>query len=106
MFATVMQMLYGFAVGDVVRCAILLDELDDYRGLRRPSSLGHVVVEMATPNAIPLLRFSCSSRTMALPTGLMNARRVRAARVIRVLCFAAAGGGGGAVGCHGAAADW
>jgi hypothetical protein len=69
------------------RCAILLDELDDYRGLRRPSSLGHVVVEMATPNAIPLLRFSCSSRTMALPTGLMNARRVRAEGTVCICCL-------------------
>ena len=58
------------------RCAILLDELDDYRGLRKGRALGHIVVETRTANAVPLLRYSCSKRVMAMPTGQLNARRV------------------------------
>lgn len=58
------------------RCAILLDELDGYRGLRKGRAMGHIVVETRTPNAVPLLRFSCSKRVIALPAGHMNARRV------------------------------
>lgn len=58
------------------RCAILLDELDDYRGLRKGRALGHIVVETRTANAVPLLRYSCSRRVIALPTGQLNARRV------------------------------
>jgi hypothetical protein len=58
------------------RCAILLDELDDYRGLRKGRALGHIVVETRTANAVPLLRYSCSKRVIALPTGQLNARRV------------------------------
>lgn len=60
------------------RCAILLDELDDYRGLRKGRALGHIVVETRTANAVPLLRYSCSKRVIALPTGQLNARRVSA----------------------------
>lgn len=68
----------AIAVSDTTaaRCAILLDELDDYRGLRKGRALGHIVVETRTANAIPLLRYSCSKRTLALPTGQLNARRV------------------------------
>lgn len=60
-----------------IRCAILLDELDDYRGLRKGRAMGHIVVETRTHNAVPLLRFSCSRRVIALPTGLLNMHRVR-----------------------------
>lgn len=60
------------------RCAILLDELDDYRGLRRGRALGHIVVETRTSNAVPLLRYSCSKRVIAMPTQQLNARRVNA----------------------------
>ncbi|WIA22303.1 hypothetical protein OEZ85_004619 [Tetradesmus obliquus] len=59
-----------------LRCAILLDELDGYRGLRKGRAMGHIVVETRTPNAVPLLRFSCSKRVIALPAGHMNARRL------------------------------
>jgi hypothetical protein len=38
--------------------------------------MGHIVVETRTANAVPLLRFSCSKRVIALPAGHMNARRV------------------------------
>jgi hypothetical protein len=59
------------------RCAVLLEEFDNYKGLRQSSSMGHIVVEMRTSNATPLLPFSCSRRVFALPTGQLNARRVR-----------------------------
>ncbi|KAF6262463.1 hypothetical protein COO60DRAFT_628176 [Scenedesmus sp. NREL 46B-D3] len=59
-----------------LRCAILLDELDGYRGLRKGRAMGHIVVETRTANAVPLLRFSCSKRVIALPAGHMNARRL------------------------------
>jgi len=59
------------------RCAILLDELDDYRGLKKGRALGHIVVETRTTNAVPLLGYSCSKRVIALPTLQLNARRVR-----------------------------
>jgi len=76
----------GIGVGAVApvclcRCAILLDELDDYRGLRKGRALGHIVVETRTANAIPLLRYSCSKRAIALPTGQLNARRVSLAAI-------------------------
>lgn len=58
------------------RCAILLEELDNYRGLRKGMALGHIVVETQTSNAVPLLYYSCSRRVMALPTARLNARRV------------------------------
>lgn len=57
----------------------MLDELDGYRGLRKGRALGHIVVETRTANAVPLLRFSCSKRVIAMPTGHMNARRVSGA---------------------------
>ena len=38
--------------------------------------MGHIVVEMRTSNGVPLLPFSCSKRVFALPTGVLNARRV------------------------------
>jgi len=36
----------------------------------------HVVVELKTANALPLLKYACSSRVMALPTSQLNAQRV------------------------------
>ena len=55
--------------------AVLLDELDfPGAGLPDPRT-GHIVVELKTANAIPLLRYSCSPRIMALPTAQLNARR-------------------------------
>lgn len=65
------------------RCAILLEELDNYRGLRKGMALGHIVVETQTSNAVPLLYYSCSRRVMALPTGRLNARRVGVAATVR-----------------------
>lgn len=84
------------------RCAILLDELDCVVEMPKtapfltamaaastsdggdlPSQLdlsllgGHVVVELKTANAMPLLKYACSSRVMALPTNQLNAQRVR-----------------------------
>jgi len=38
-----------------------------------------VVAEIQTKNALPLLHYSCSPRVVALPTGQLNARRVRGA---------------------------
>lgn len=63
-----------------LRCAILLDELENYRGLRHGGLMGHIIVELKTSNVLPLLRYSCSKRVMALPTGQLNAKRVRAQR--------------------------
>jgi hypothetical protein len=37
---------------------------------------GHVVVELKTANALPLLKYACSSRVMALATSQLNAQRV------------------------------
>ncbi len=34
-----------------------------------------IVVELKTPAAVPLLRYSTSKRILALPTSLLNARR-------------------------------
>eukprot|EP00775_Hariotina_reticulata_P003585 gene3585-3850_t len=64
-----------------LRVAILLDELDDYRGLKKGRALGHIVVETRTSNAVPLLRYSCSKRVIALPTLQLNARRL--ARMVK-----------------------
>lgn len=64
-----------------IRCAILLDELDDYKGLRKGRALGHIVVETRTANAVPLLRFSCSKRVIAMPTVQFNAARL--ARMVK-----------------------
>jgi hypothetical protein len=36
------------------------------------------VVELKTANALALLKYSCSGRVAALPTGAINAQRVRA----------------------------
>lgn len=36
-----------------------------------------VVVELKTSNALPLLKYACSNRTVALPTSQLNAQRVR-----------------------------
>ncbi|KAI8477171.1 MAG: hypothetical protein J3K34DRAFT_515852 [Monoraphidium minutum] len=64
------------ADAQVVRCAILLDELDDYRGLRGGATTGHVVAELRTRSALQVLRYSCSPRVVGLPTGQLNARRL------------------------------
>jgi len=58
-----------------LRTAVLLDELD-YPGAGLPDPrTAHVVVELKTANAIPLLRYCCGPRIMALPTAQLNARR-------------------------------
>ena len=55
--------------------AVLLDELDfPGFGVEDPRT-GHIVVEVKTPDASELVSYSCSSRVLALPTGLMNAHR-------------------------------
>lgn len=54
---------------------MLLDELD-YPGIGMPDPrTGHIIVELKTANAVPLLRYSCSSRIIGLPTAQLNARR-------------------------------
>lgn len=35
-----------------------------------------VVVELKTSNALPLLKYACSNRIIALPTSQLNAQRV------------------------------
>ena len=58
-----------------MRVAVLLDELDfPGFGIEDPRT-GHIVVEVKTPDASELIKYSCSSRVLALPTGLMNAHR-------------------------------
>jgi hypothetical protein len=37
----------------------------------------HVVVELKTSNALPLLKYACSNRVIAAPTNQLNAQRVR-----------------------------
>lgn len=91
----------GCGAGTCTRCAILLDELDaDSDKLQGApyltamaaaatndedevmtqldlSLLGrHVVVELKTANALPLLKYACSSRVIPLPTSQLNAQRV------------------------------
>lgn len=39
----------------------------------------HVVVEIKTANALPLVKYACTGRVIALPTGPINAARVGAA---------------------------
>lgn len=51
-----------------VRCAVLLDEMER-------QGQGHIILELKTSNALPLVKFSCSSRIVALPTTQLNARR-------------------------------
>jgi hypothetical protein len=54
---------------------VLLDELD-FPGAGVPDPrTGNIVVELKTANAMPLLRYSCSSRIISLPTAQLNARR-------------------------------
>ena len=63
------------ADAQAVRVAVLLDELD-FPGLGQPDPrVGHIVVELKTANAVPLLRYSCSNRIIGLPTAQLNARR-------------------------------
>lgn len=115
-------------VSVVCRCAILLDELEDKReaapyltamaaaatsvdcGSQLAPQLDlslmgrHVVVELKTANALPLLKYACSSRIMALPTSQLNAQRVSVQQICNkcaaqvgsvqarpVCCLAAAG---------------
>lgn len=62
------------------RCAILLDELDGFK-LHEALAVGpegrHIVVELKTANALPLIKYACSSRVRVVPTGQLNAQRVR-----------------------------
>ncbi len=56
---------------------MLLDELDFPGFGAADPRTGHIVVEVKTPDASELINYSCSSRVLALPTGLMNAHRFR-----------------------------
>ena len=63
------------ADAQALRAAVLLDELDfPGFGVHDPRT-GHIVVEMRTPHCAALLKYSCSSRVLALPTVQLNARR-------------------------------
>lgn len=63
------------ADAQTLRVAVLLDELD-FPGVGQPDPrTGSIVVELKTANALPLLRYSCSSRVISLPTAQLNARR-------------------------------
>lgn len=63
------------ADAQAVRIAVLLDELD-FPGFGKPDPrTGHIVVEVKTPGAADLVKFSCSNRVIALPTGVLNATR-------------------------------
>jgi len=64
-----------------LRAAVLLDELD-FPGVGEPDPrTGDIIVELKTANAVPLLRYSCSTRIMGLATAQLNARRM--ARIIK-----------------------
>ena len=63
------------ADAQTLRVGVLLDELDfPGAGMHDPRT-GNIVVELKTANAMPLLRYSCSSRIISLPTAQLNARR-------------------------------
>jgi hypothetical protein len=63
------------ADAQTLRVGVLLDELD-FPGAGVPDPrTGNIVVELKTANAMPLLRYSCSSRIISLPTAQLNARR-------------------------------
>ena len=63
------------ADAQAVRVAVLLDELD-FPGFDKPDPrTGHIIVEVKTPDAKELIEYSCSKRVIALPTGVLNARR-------------------------------
>eukprot|EP00775_Hariotina_reticulata_P013650 gene13650-13773_t len=100
------------ADAQAVRCAILLDELEDAGHSGQSSQLlspmtaaelseagacaaggqtgsmaahtivdkslsgKHVVVELKTSNALPLLKYACSNRVIAAPTNQLNAQRL------------------------------
>jgi hypothetical protein len=67
--------------------AVLLDELD-FPGLGQPDPrVGHIVVELKTANAVPLLRYSCSNRIIGLPTAQLNARRCHATSATEALPY-------------------
>ena len=65
-----------------MRVAVLLDELDFPGFGVEDTRTGHIVVEVKTPDASELIDYSCSSRVLALPTGLMNAHRYLAAETL------------------------
>ena len=63
------------ADAQAIRVAILLDELD-FPGFDKPDPrTGHIIVEVKTDDAKQMIEYSCSKRVIALPTGLLNARR-------------------------------
>jgi hypothetical protein len=45
-----------------------------------------VVVELKTSNALPLLKYACSNRTVALPTSQLNAQRVSCRAQLLLAC--------------------
>ena len=66
------------ADAQAIRVAILLDELD-FPGFDKPDPrTGHIIVEVKTDDAKQMIEYSCSKRVIALPTGLLNARRYAA----------------------------
>lgn len=72
--------LWGRPYLTAMAAAATNDEGDDAAAHLDLSLLGrHVVVELKTANALPLLKYACSSRVMALPTSQLNAQRVRLA---------------------------
>lgn len=63
------------ADAEALRAAVILDELDfPGWGMPDPRSAA-IVVELKTPAAVPLLRYSTSKRILAVPTSMLNARR-------------------------------
>lgn len=60
------------ADSEIIRAAVLLDELDTANPSMEPR---HIVVQVKTMNSLQTLSRVCSSRIMALHTGQINARR-------------------------------
>lgn len=64
------------ADAQTMRVAILLDEMRTKSGRSAEAARqGVVVVELLDPASIHILEYSCSRRVVALPSGLINARR-------------------------------
>lgn len=61
------------ADSEIIRAAVLLDELDAANPSMEPR---HIVVQVKTMNSLQTLSRVCSSRIMALHTGQINARRL------------------------------
>ncbi|KAK9845991.1 hypothetical protein WJX81_007900 [Elliptochloris bilobata] len=61
------------ADAEAIRAAVLLDEIMQ---AVPEQSTARIVVEVKTVNALSVLQYSCSARTMALHTGELNARRL------------------------------